>query len=252
MSYYFGIVLSDLVILGTDRYKTGKAAAGFFPLERIKSVGKNFALCAGNLIMSSVVLLTLPEAPAEIGDLFRWNSYFPQRLIEGYSELKSMIGEKLFRDLEKIPEEGVPAKGPDHYENVDILWGGFLGDGNPFLATISSVDNFALKVLSKVGFIALQGFPGVLPKVNSQISNFFKVVSNSPVEVQKTLGKRMLPNIIHGVADHVETTLNAKMVTHDGDLIFLTRDGFEVFGFDKRGNGCPASRISERMQIPPQ
>lgn len=217
MSYYFGIVLKNLVILGTDNYYSDRELAIENSLYRAMKIGKNFALLTGNLGVAKDIVMTLPQNPATIDDFLVWNNQFRQRICGIYSDFK------------------LNHPNPGHYENIDILLGGFFGDKAPFLATISSTDDFSLKSLSKVGYIALNQAPEILAMVQKQLTNFLILAINGTGETQIRLGKKELPKIIQGVS-RMNTSLNKNaFITPSGTLFFIMKDAFEIFNFKEDG-----------------
>lgn len=218
MSFYFGIVLKDLVAIATDRTQvkypgpviTSNGPRYFRPYQS-QIQNQNFVIVPAGFLFVSLKIaeimyaLGTEDGTFKIENVLLKKEQFQDRASSFFAEMKSKHGET----------------GP-HF-NSDTLFA-----GKEFLGCCSSTDNFELKITTKPGtYICLNQPEEISSRVTKSIKLFLDAAFNFPIEAQKALAKTIFPQIMGFVHE------KGHRVSSDGDLIFIGPEGAEVFEYGK-------------------
>jgi len=219
MSYYFGLLLKDLIILCTDRTAvrypekilTSDAERYFRPFPNLMMVPTGYLPFAGT-VASIMAKLGCEGRTFDIQNLLRKKEEFKDLVNFSFSDAKRKNGKT----------------GPSF--NSDILFGGISPDGVKFISAISSTDNFELQICSQPGsYICLRHEPDILAEVRDRIEFYLEVTTPAPIhlEIKKMVAKKYFPKILHRISE------KDFRVSRAGDLIFIDSSGSSVFDFGK-------------------
>jgi len=218
MSYYFGLLLKDLIILCTDR------TAVRYPEKILTSDAPRYFRPFPNLMMCPTGYLPFAGIVASImASLGCHGGVFDvQNLVKRKEEFKDSVNSSFLDAKRKNGKTG-----PSF--NSDILFGGISPDGVKFISAISSEDNFELQICNQPGtYICLRHQPDILAHVSRQIE-FYLEVTSAPIhlDIRKALAKKYFPKILHRISE------KDFRVSRSGDLIFIDSSGYSVEEFGK-------------------
>jgi len=214
MSYYFGMVLKDSLLFGCDRTFNDKITGEH------RVVSKRYSVFGNNKVFLPTGNMSFC---AMMGDLM--HNIFEYSL-EAFGSGNSVFSEMASMAYRKVKEDNLgqlqAIGGSGDTENVDCLYSGFNFDGSPFIITLSSVDNFQLKLIDKpMQFVCLNQSPEVLEYVKKTLRAFMGAAADQGQDKVWDLGREFLPAIIQKVsrAD--------PLVSVNGDLIFISSSGIQ-------------------------
>lgn len=218
MSYYFGIALKDSLLLGCDRTFNDKLSG----INRSNS--KRYSILGNNRIfLPTGNLFFCRKIEALLHSTFEFNLEAFESVDLTYSKLLSLDYQKAKEDnistLQAIGKTG-------ETENIDCLYGGLDKNGVPFIISLSSVNDFQLKLVNNPPqYVCLNQSPKVLTFVKGLLHNFIGATEGVETDKVWELGKRFLPQIIQKVSK-VDS-----LVSVSGDIIFVSSKGIQTCEF---------------------
>lgn len=231
MSYYFGIALKDSLLFGCDRTFNNKITGeNRADSKRYSILGNNrIFLPTGNMNFCMMARDLMHDIFGSSLEAFGSGN-------SAFSEMASMVYQKVKEDsLGQLQNTG---KNGDT-ENVDCLYGGFNHDGVPFIISVSSADDFQLKLINKpMQYVCLNQSPKVLTFVKGLLKNFIGATEGLGIDEVWTLGKRFLPSIIQKISKM------DNLVSESGDLIFVSKEGIQEFEFGKKEIPMPEAEFT--------
>lgn len=226
MSYYAAMILGDSLVVVNDRMRfdemEGKRLEGEAP--RIAQINaQTWFIPAGNLIfavgLGGALKNKFRENPIDLKAFEEWTPFFQERASGLYGEISRMTLENLkkYRSVENF-----------EYENFDGLLAGISSEGNLFIISISSSNDFAPEILTNpFSYLMLNQEPGVLQKVKETIEKFLSLAKTPSEDLTRALAKEKLPQIIKVVAEKDSYCMSC------GDILFIGKKGdSEIFSFN--------------------
>lgn len=222
MSYYAAIILKDLLVVVNDRCRFNEFESKQLENKNPRIVPINpsiFFIPSGDLVFGvclGAVFKVKFKNPIDLEAFKKWKTFFQERASGLYGEISKM-------NLESLKMENY------EYQNFDGLLVGISSEGNLFIISLSSSNNFAPEILTKpFSYLMLNQEPEVLQKVKEIIEKFLVLAKTTSTDLIKGLAKEKLPGIIRAVSE-VD-----RYCTPYGDILFLNKKGeHEIFSFDK-------------------
>ena len=229
MSFYFGVLMRNLVAIATDRTRveypgpvvTSNGPRYYRPFQS-QIQNQDFVIVPAGFLFVSLKIAEIMYALGNDNGTFKIENVllkkeqFQNRASSFFAEMKAKHG----------------GKGELSF-NSDTL---FAGIG--FLGSVSSRKNFQLQVLNKPGYIVLNQPPEILSRVTKSIKLYLDTAFNLPIEVQKSLAKKTFPQIMGYVHE------KGHMVSPSGDLIFIGPEVVEAFEYGKESEQ-PRKRVTD-------
>ena len=210
MCYYFAVTLRDSILFGLDRTFNNKLTGeNRMDVKRYSVLPNNrIFLPTGHMWFCTVIQSALQSILEDSLELFEiGKSELSELFSKGWEEVKKDAIDQ-FRAAGKKEDVG----------NIDCLYSGF-DQGNPFIISVSSVDDFQLKLVDKPNrYICLNQTPEVLTFVRNSLHSFLGATQGQEADKTWELAKRFLPGIISKISKA------DRLVSANGDLIFLTKD----------------------------
>jgi hypothetical protein len=216
MSYYFAIVIKDSVLFSCDRTFVNKETG------ENRSDWRRYSLLSNDKVFLPSGILAFCVAVQDT-----LHGFFESGL--EVLEVVAPTCSELFLGSYKKEKERIISRlkviGKTANTETDCLYGGLDENGVPFILSLSSKDDFQLKLTKPISFIALNQKPEILSFVKKTLQTFMGAASDKKLDEVWELGRRFLPTIIQKIS------ATDSLVSRNGDLIFVSNSGVQTYEF---------------------